>query len=117
MTKRILTEKQIEQLEQNPSVERCSPKSITYHPDFKAKALDAYVRDYRSVREIFESAGFDLGVIGKNTPKECISRWKKNGITGKRGGVKRVFPTLEAQVAYLKAENAFLRKLRAKRAE
>jgi len=117
MTKRILTKEQIEQLEQNPNVVSCSPKSISYHPDFKAKALHASMKDYRNSREIFESAGFDLKIIGNDVPHQCISRWKKNGITGKRGGVKRVFPTLEAQVAYLKAENAFLRKLRAKRAE
>lgn len=120
MTKRIFTSQELKQLQASPHVERCTPKSITYHHTFKQRALREYQEAYRTPQEIFIGAGFDLAVIGSQTPKQCLARWKRSGTTGKRGrkkGSGRTFPSLEAQVAYLRAENAFLKQLRAKRAE
>lgn len=81
--------------------------------------------------EIFMEAGFDLAVIGNENPKECLKRWRKTFKTkgvagllkdkrGKGGGRPRTknltdkekIEYLEAKVAYLKAENDFLAKLR-----
>ena len=85
---------------------------------------------------IFKEAGINIDLIGRTQPKQCLLRWrtrfKKEGFAGlveSRGknasNKKRVsrnteadrMKWLEAEVAYLKAENAFLAKLRAKRAE
>ena len=89
-------------------------------------------------QEIFQQAGFNLFVIGRKKPKNLIRDWSKiyrekgiqglkNETRGKGGGGgrhKSKFQTseekiiyLESQIAYLKAENDFLAKLRAKRAE
>ena len=118
MSHRIFTQNQQEKLQKNPNVLSCSSKSISYHQKFKQQAVHAYVKEYRNTREIFETAGFNLDILGKDIPHQCISRWKRDGITGKRGrNKKRVFPSLEAELAYLKAENTHLKQLRVARAE
>ena len=76
-----------------------------------------------------------MEVIGSSTPKECLKSWNKvyktrglegfiesRGRAGGRTKTKNLSDTdrikrLEIQIAYLKAENDFLAKLRAKRAE
>lgn len=112
-----------------------SNKSITYSKDFKLKAVKLYNQQGLTSTEIFRQEGFDLNLIGKDKPKDCLRRWNKvyrakgeRGLTietrGRAGGrpkkprdkteadkIKR----LEAEVAYLKAENDFLAELRAKR--
>ena len=83
--------------------------------------------------EIFEQAGFDLQIIAKDTPKECLGRWRRivdrkgtSGLAESRGrngdrtktknmSDKERMEYLEAKVAYLEAENDFLAKLRAQR--
>lgn len=136
MSKRRFTAEQIADLRKNANVAKCSDKAITYGKDFKAQAVKQYLDEGASAKQIFKAAGFDLNVIGKNTPKECLGRWcqvfKIKGINelrtetrGRGGGRPRVkeltdakkIEYLEAKVAYLKAENDFLAKLRAKRAE
>lgn len=138
MYKNMFTQEQIETLLKNKNVLRCSSKSITYHPDFKTRAIRLYYDDGLPPSEIFTEAGFDLAVIGAKTPKDCLRRWRKTveikGITGLsedgRGGTKgggwpktknltnrERIEYLEAKVAYLKAENDFLAKLRAAKKE
>jgi hypothetical protein len=88
-------------------------------------------------KQIFEHFGIDLDIIGVKTPKECLKRWNRiyrsRGLSGlsedtrgrKSTGRIRVkglsdedkIKRLELEVLYLKAENDFLAKLRAKRAE
>lgn len=136
MGKRIFTEEQRGELGKNVNVARCSVKSITYSTDFKVEAVRRYAEG-QGAREIFRQAGFDLETIGKKQPKECLRRWNgifrekgKEGLSEKRGasglqGRKQTknisaadkIKRLEAEVAYLKAENDFLAKLRAKRRE
>jgi hypothetical protein len=135
MSKRIFTQSQIEQLLKNKNVVRCSEKAITYDAKFKLKAVEQYKNQWMGSKEIFECAGFDIGVIGRETPKWCIKRWKKifkmkgkNGlvkIRGKHEGKPKIrdktdkdkINRLEIEIAYLKEENSFLAKLRAKRRE
>lgn len=135
MSKRIFTGEQIESLLKNKNVKRCSERSITFSKEFKINAVQFYGQGLTST-EIFRQAGFDLGVIGKDKPKGYLRDW--NRIVRKRGleGLSEVrgknstgrpktknltgadkIKRLEAEVAYLKAENDFLAKLRAKRAE
>lgn len=136
MSRRTFTKEQIEGLRKNTSVLSCSDRSITYTKDFKLLAVTLYEQGLTS-SEIFRKAGFDLGIIGRHQPKECLSRWLKrfrakgtDGLSDQRGKTGRSgrprtkgitetdkIKRLEAEVAYLKAENDFLAKLRAKRAE
>lgn len=122
----------------NPNVIKCSNKAITYSKEFKLKAVKQYIDEGMSSHEIFRLAGFSIMIIGKDTPKDRISDWKRlyrlcgeEGLSTDRRGKhsnggrhttknlteKEKLERLEAQVIYLKAENDFLRRLRAKRAE
>ena len=135
MSKRRFTSEQITKLCHNQNVERCSEKSITYAKAFKVQAVQHYEAG-KSSSEIFKDAGFDPQVIGMDTPKNCLSAWRRicqekglerlaketRGRTGGRAKTtglseKDRLERLEVTVAYLKAENDFLRQLRAKRAE
>jgi len=137
MNKRIFIQKQISELSKNKNVKKCSEKSITYTKEFKIKAVKQYQEEYLAPNEIFEQAGFDLNTIGKRTSTWCLDRWKKTFQTKgfnalntenrgktKGGGRPRKIrdktdkdkiERLEAENIYLKAENDFLAKLRAKR--
>lgn len=110
-------------------------KSITYSTDFKIRAVKLYNEQGLTSTEIFRQEGFDLNLIGKDKPKDCLRRWNKiyrdrgeKGLAietrGRLGGRpkkprdktdKDRIKRLEAEIAYLKAENDFLAKLRAKR--
>lgn len=137
MSKARFTKEQIEELSQNKHVTRCSDKVITYNPDFKIKAVKQYYDEYLIPKEIFIRAGFDLNMIGKDIPGNCLKDWKKIYETkgteafkqenrgGQKGGGnskkyinesnKDKIERLETENIYLKAENDFLAKLRAKR--
>ena len=136
MSKRIFTKEDIDSLLQNQNVAGCSAKSISYRKKFKILAVRQY-HEGLPPSEIFRLARFDIRVIGSETPKRCLRRWlkvfRKKGEAGLtidgRGGnnpkdrprdpanltEKEKLKYLEAQVAYLKAENAFLAKLRKQR--
>lgn len=128
MSKRIFSSEEQELLRNNQNVKSCSEKSITYTTAFKGLAVRQYEAGLTS-SEIFREAGFDLNLIGKKQPKFCLRRWRKYGCDDKRGrpcGTRKKderntetdrLKWLEAEVKYLKAENAFLARLRAKRAE
>jgi hypothetical protein len=134
MSKRIFSEEQIKTLLQNSNVAKCSDKSISYHKDFKILAVKKYQVGL-SPSEIFKQAEFNVDIIGRERPKRCLHCWLKifrtKGIKnlsietrgrGKGGGrpktnwsnEKEKIKYLETQVAYLKAENDFLAKLRKK---
>jgi hypothetical protein len=132
MSKRIFAKDQIKILLQNQNVEMCSERSISYRKDFKVLAVKKY-HEGLPPNEIFKQARFDIDMIGHETPKNCLGRWRKvfkdKGIrelsveTRGRGGgrpktnwldKKEKIRHLEAEVAYLKEENRFLAKLRKK---
>jgi transposase len=138
MSKIIYTEDQVLRLKENVNVSDCSQRSIGYSRDFKLKAIKQYNEEGLTSSEIFRQAGFDLKLIGRGKPKECLKRWNRKyqqaGLIGlqieQRGGYRNGggpktkglteaerIKKLEAEVAYLKAENDFLARLRAKRAE
>lgn len=140
MSKRIFTKKQLIELSKHKSIISCTTKSITFSKAFKIRAVKKY-RWGLSPREIFKKSGLDLTIIGRDIPKESIRRWKKiykakgeKGLSESRGSNKKEktkskkinlanltdsekIKYLETKVAYLKAENDFLEKFRAKRAE
>jgi hypothetical protein len=140
MSKRIFTKKQLHLLSNHKDIIRCSIKSVTFSKTFKIKAVKKYQGGLSS-REIFERAGLDLRIIGKDIPRESIRRWKRiyeeKGARGfskapsknkkarkksRKINLDNLTDTerikyLETEVAYLKAKNDFLVKFRAKRAE
>lgn len=125
------SEEQRLELLNNSNVIKCSNKVITYNKEFKVNAVKLYYEGL-SPSQIFIDAGFDLKVIGAENPGDRLKDWRKiynrQGETGllskKRGNgrprTKDITPEhrikkLEVEIAYLKAENDFLAKLRAKR--
>jgi transposase len=130
MSKTIYTSEQLQALRDNPNVSKCSAKSITYSKEFKLKAIKAYYKEGYSPNMIFAAAGFDLAVIGRKKPKDCLRLWKKiyktKGETaltketrGRSGGKKKTDESadleyLQTKIAYLEEENNFLRNLKTK---
>jgi len=127
----MFTPEQINQISSNENIDKCSAKSITYNSKFKIRAVERYHQDGYSPSMIFKEAGFDLALIGKKRAKDCLADWRKiyssKGIQGlsneNRGGARRAAKTkykddkekmeyLETKVAYLKAENDFLKKMK-----
>lgn len=132
MSKRIFSKEEIKTLLRNKNVAGCSSKSISYGKDFKTSAVKKY-HEGLTPREIFRQAEFDIEIIGFKSPKDCLRRWRKifrqkgdaglqADYRGKSGGrpktnwsnEKEKIRYLETQIAYLKAENDFLAKLRKK---
>ena len=122
-------------LKKNPCVFDCTSKSIIYRYEFKCRAIILH-KEGVSAKEIWRRAGFDILKWKKDYCKDTIKDWKRivarDGIEGLRKlrGIqapgrpenKRLTDAdkikhLELHVKYLEAENDFLAKLRAKRAE
>jgi len=126
------SKQEIAKLMKNPCVFSCTDKSINYTYEFKVHALKLHAEGVYA-REIWKRAGFDTSKWRNDYCKGTLSDWKKIvkkcGIEGllKVGGIQYdrgptntdgdKLKRLELQVKYLKAENNFLAKLRAKRAE
>lgn len=138
MSKRIFTKEQVEELLNNPNVTACREKTFSYSKEFKMYAVKRYEEEGLPASQIFREAGFNLETIGKDKPKQQMHAWRKiyktKGDAGlsvetrgkARGGGRPKtkgltdadkIERMEATIAYLKAENAFLAKLRAARKE
>lgn len=134
MSKRRFSKEEIEDLLKNEHVARCSEKSISYSNAFKILAVRQYYQEGLPPSQIFEAAGFDRNVIGKDTANFNLKAWRKiQAIKGefglseetrgktKGGGRPKTkgitdadkMRRMEIKIAYLEAENAFLAKLRA----
>lgn len=128
----IFSSDEIAKLRQNPNVFSCTDRSINYTYEFKKRAIELQAESIYA-REIWRRAGFNISKWRHDYCKSTLVDWKKivkkNGIEGllKVGGIqydrgptnieKDRLKRLELQVKYLQAENDFLAKLRAKRAE
>jgi transposase-like protein len=126
------TSDEIARLKENPCVFNCTEKSVNYTYEFKKRALELYAEGV-SAKEIWRRSGFDVGKWRKDYFRETLRDWtkivQKNGLEGllKTGGIQcdngpnktdaDTIKRLKLQVNYLEAENRFLAKLRAKRAE
>ena len=139
MNKSKFSEEQTKELLNNSNVIKCSDKAISYDKNFKVRAVRQYNENGQTAKQIFREAGFDISVIGKDTPNNCLRDWRRifklrgidglkienRGRTSHRGDRPRTkgltdadrIKRMEAEIAYLKAENDFLAKLRAKRVE
>ncbi len=133
--RKIFSGKEMSVLKKNPCVFNCAERSITYTFDFKKRALELHEQGI-SPKEIWRRAGFNISRWKKDYCKNTIKDWKrivkKKGVEGpsklqgsqatgrpKTKGVTDAdkIKRLELQVRYLEAENDFLARLRAKRAE
>ena len=119
-------------MKKKPCVFNCTTKSVHYTHEFKRRAIDMYAQGI-GPKEIWRRAGFDVSKWKKNYFLLTIKDWQdivaRDGPDGlnKMGGLqydrgpkntdRDKIKRLELQVKYLQAENDFLAKLRAKRAE
>lgn len=119
--KRLLSTKWIERLTKN---------HVVFSPKFKLKAVKLYLEGY-SPSDIFKKFEIDLSLFNFGYSKQCLSRWKKiylekgakglkketRGKESKGRPKKKLVPTDKAsllkRLAYLEAENDFLKKLHA----
>jgi transposase len=123
---------EIAELRRNPCVFHCTEKSVYYTHEFKKRALELQAHGVHT-KEIWRRSGFDVTKWKDEYFRGTLRDWKKalekHGIEGlaNHGGTphdrgpnnthKDKTKRLELQVKYLQAENDFLAKLRAKRAE
>ncbi|WP_201004071.1 IS3 family transposase [Paenibacillus glycanilyticus] len=134
MSKRLFTPMQIRVLESNPNVAQVSEKAITYKPEFKVQAVESY-KDGHTPMQIFLEAGFDIAIIGAETPKKGLKRWRRTydlygeeGLRMERRGkastgrpsskelsIEEKLKRAEAKIKLLEAENGILKKARGSR--
>ena len=124
------TEEQLYILSQNKNIKKVTTKSITYSDEFKVHAVKEVLVG-KAPSNIFKESDFNLDVLGRDIPSQCIKRWKKLylehgelGLRGERRGIhnnKAIkcdsdsledrLAQAEAKIAYLEMENDFLKKL------
>jgi transposase-like protein len=118
MPKRIFTKEQIRKLSRNRHVARCSATTVRYTREFRESAVRQY-GEGMSALEIFRNAGIDPETIGMVSPNRLLHQWR----SARRPSVQEAGPPavarselegLRAEVAYLKEENRFLVRLRAR---
>ena len=133
MSTNTFTSEELIKLRSNPCVLKCTVKSVTFTHEFKVRAIEQHKQGVSS-KEIWRRSGLDIW--RQDYPRECMKRWRKivkeKGYAGlsESSGTKATgrlktkgvtdqdrIKRLELQVKYLKAENDFLAKLRARRAE
>jgi transposase len=134
----IFSKEEIAEFNKHPCVFHVSERSIHYTYEFKKRALELHSQGI-SPRDIWKRSGFNPERWKYNYTYSTIKDWKriveKRGIDGLAnfGGFQydggrtnkrelvRVesdkMKRMELQIKYLQAENDFLAKLRAKRAE
>ena len=127
MAKYFFTTEQIAELRKNPNVASVTTGVLTFTADFKKHAYDERHR-HKSMRQIFEEAGFDIDIIGIKRIENFTAALEKQamreaGFEDLRKDNRRREPTtpeasmakqmrhLEHKVAYLEQENAFLKKI------
>jgi hypothetical protein len=125
----MFSEKDRRSLKSNPLVQSVGPNQVQFTAKFKTKALELHAEGLRP-SDIFLKLGVDPNLFLKDYPKKCLSRWRKivdmhgeKGLEQERRGKgatgrpKRLElkdeKDLLARIAYLEAENDFLKKLRA----
>jgi putative transposase len=85
MSKKRFSEEEQKQLANNRYVKKVSDKAITYAYDFKQLFIDQYMLS-KTPREIFETNGFDVEILGMKRVNTSTDRWKRaykrDGIIG-----------------------------------
>ena len=128
MSKKIFSEKEINELSKNKYVKRVSQKGITYTNEFKLHFIAEYEMG-KTPRQIFQDAGFDIQVIGIKRIECASDRWRKAykekgvlGLDDKRAlnsgrtlnrdlTLEEILAKKDAEIEYLKAELELVKKL------
>lgn len=128
MSNKVFSKEEVDVLARNKYVKHVSEKGITYTDDFKCHFISEYEKG-KLPRTIFDEAGFDADVLGKDRIKSASKRWRvaynNEGIAGlqdtrkensgrpreKELTLEEKYERLEAQNKLLKAENELLKKL------
>lgn len=128
MSKRMFSEKQIEELKMNRYVKNVSHKSITYTDEFKLHLIAEYDKGI-PISVIFTEAGFDIEVLGVKRIHSRSSHWRKEyedkGVSGLQDTRRinsgrhrnaemtpdKIIAKQKAEIEYLKAEVELLKKL------
>lgn len=122
----LLSDSNRKSLENNPNVKKVTSSNVTYSTKFKVYSVKRFKKGH-TPREIFMGAGIDLTLFGDSYAKKCLQRWSKiyeefgeAGFKAERRGSgasgrpkKKKFKSPEEELAYLRAENDFLKKLHA----
>lgn len=111
----------------NTNIEKITDSNIRFTKEFKIRALKLF-RNGTPAKEIFIAAGIDITDFEKDYAKKSIGRWSKAarvhgasklneerrgiGSSGRSSGTKK-FKSLSEELIYLRAENDFLKKIRA----
>jgi len=129
MSNKLFTTNEIQILSKNPYVKKVSSKGITYTDEFK-RIFITENKNGKFPREIFESCGFDIDILGMKRVESSGKRWRakyrKNGVCGlvdtrshnsgrsseKNLSLEEKYKRLEAQNQLLKAENELLKKMK-----
>lgn len=76
---RIFTEYEIEQLLKNENILGIKyQKEIMYSGSFKLWAVQEKLKyPYKTARQIFEEAGFDMEILDERTPQRRLNAWIK----------------------------------------
>jgi transposase InsO family protein len=131
MAERVFDPETRSKILQNKNVLRVGETQITYSPYFKVAAVRANLVEGKSPHLIFLDAGFDLDLIGRETPKRCLRKWravhKQRGEEGLRDDqrgrhsagrpaereqtVEEELRRAQARIRYLEKENELLKKL------
>ena len=114
----------------NINIERVTNKQVKFTKEFKLYAAKQSIENKKFPTEIFLEAGIDIKIIGEDTPKDCLRRWrnkyKEQGPASLLEKATRVYKNkkayisdkdklkqAEARIKYLESENEFLKKIQA----
>lgn len=107
--------------QQNPNIKKVTESNIQFTKEFKLKAIKAY-QEGQAADDVFLRAGIDISDFEAGYPRKSIVRWIKTSddygakyLDKERRGrsPSKKFKTAEEELEYLRAENAFLKKLHA----
>lgn len=128
MSKKLFNVEEIKILKSNIYVKKVSNKGITYTDEFKKIFIEENLLGSLP-RNIFESYGLSVEILGIKRIESSGKRWRKQyrnvGIDGlqdtrkknngrptiKNLSLEEKYKKLEEKIAFLEAENQFLKKL------
>ncbi|MBK5243338.1 IS3 family transposase [Clostridium sp.] len=128
MSKKIFTNKDILSLSKNRYVKKISEKGITYTDEFKSLFI-VELGMGKFVSRIFQDAGFDIDMLGRDRIQSARKRWRKaykeSGELGLRDTRKfssgrplkreltleEIITKKDAEIEYWKAEAELLKKI------
>lgn len=125
-----LSDSERKRLLKNKYVSKITRDRIVYTSEFKVYAVHENLKG-RSPSDIFRESGVELSLFGPEYPKDTLKRWRKihqsrgdqglcENLQGKKsiGRPRKTYnpddpESMKERIAYLEAENEFLKKLRA----